>query len=305
MLIAIAIVVILLVAARHDLRDREPPPGDDRHAVARDAQRATSRDPRSTSRRVSDVDRDRSDRPRARPTRPQASLGGDVPRPRPAATSSSGSRSTRKSSASRAGSSSTARVLGVSASRPRVLGIGILGFLWPTGASGFGGKVERRQASTTSSRRSRTSSSRSTSREAKTYLGPYPPDDLPAAKKVPSYKPRACRDGGGHRRAVPAVRAPRLPRAVVPVVAVVRVPVPRVEVQRASARSVTAPRRAGSTASSIAVDGGDVIIDTGVVDHRPADRHQHHQAGAGRAIVHLTPAARRKPQARSQTTDSR
>ena len=39
------------------------------------------------------------------------------------------------------------------------------------------------------------------------------------------------RDGAGLRRALPEVRAPRLPGAVVPELAVVRVPVPRLEVQ--------------------------------------------------------------------------
>jgi len=79
-------------------------------------------------------------------------------------------------------------VLGVSGFSAAALGIGILGFLWPTGASGFGGKVnagslEDILAEIEDKRQPKYIP------EAKTYLRPYPPGALPAAKKVPSYKP--------------------------------------------------------------------------------------------------------------------
>ena len=156
-------------------------------------------------------------------------------------------------------------VLGISGFSAGVLGIGMLGFLWPTGASGFGGKInagnlddilgeidEKREPFYVP--------------DAKTYIRPVPGGRRRRTRRR-CLRTSRCSPGmeAGHRRAVPAVRAPRLPRAVVPVVAVVRVPVPRFEVQRASARSVTARRRAASTASRSTVDGGNVVIDTSVV----------------------------------------
>ena len=66
--------------------------------------------------------------------------------------------------------------------------------------------------------------------------GPHLPPALPDRGRAPGEEgPRvragAPRDGAGHRGALPEVRAPRVPRAVVPDLAVVRVPVPRLEVQ--------------------------------------------------------------------------
>ena len=67
---------------------------------------------------------------------------------------------------------------------------------------------------------------------AKTYIVAYPKADLPKAKKVTAYTPPIIAGmEAGLRRALPEVRAPRLPGAVVPELAVVRVPVPRLEVQ--------------------------------------------------------------------------
>ena len=81
-----------------------------------------------------------------------------------------------------------------------------------------------------------------------------------------------ARDLQGHvgardRGAVPAVRAPRLPRAVLPDVAVVRVPVPRLEVQPGrreeggprAARSRPLLRDAGGR-HSIIVDTGNIFL---------------------------------------------
>ena len=72
------------------------------------------------------------------------------------------------------------------------LGLGIggfgaaaLAFLWPTGAGGFGGKVDRRQPRPTShddDRRRRAAVLQR--RRRKTYIQPYPKDDVPKAEKV-------------------------------------------------------------------------------------------------------------------------
>jgi cytochrome b6-f complex iron-sulfur subunit len=79
-------------------------------------------------------------------------------------------------------------VLGVSGFSAAALGIGILGFLWPTGASGFGGKVNAGSLEDILAEIEDKQQPKYIP-EAKTYLRPYPPQDLPAAKKVPSYKP--------------------------------------------------------------------------------------------------------------------
>ena len=68
-------------------------------------------------------------------------------------------------------------------------------------------------------------------RRGATYIVAVPDRHDLAEGEEGRTNPRHRRDGAGHRRAVPEVRAPRLPRAVVPDVAVVRVPVPRLEVQ--------------------------------------------------------------------------
>ncbi len=79
-------------------------------------------------------------------------------------------------------------LLGVSGFSAGVLGIGILGFLWPTGSSGFGGKID---AGNIDDILGQISDKRTPFYVplAKTYLNPYPKDALPAAKKVASYKP--------------------------------------------------------------------------------------------------------------------
>ena len=67
---------------------------------------------------------------------------------------------------------------------------------------------------------------------------------------------------------------------------------------RATARSTTrvgekrdGPAPRGLDRFVVTIDGGDVIIDTERRRHRSADRHEHHGAGAGRSVVHLTPAS--------------
>ena len=92
-----------------------------------------------------------------------------------------------------------------------------LGFLWPTAAGGFGGKVDAGSASTTSTPYDVDNKEPVLrARGARPTSSPYPKDDLPKAKKVPRTTPVIAGMEAGHRRAVPEVRAPRLPGAVVP-----------------------------------------------------------------------------------------
>jgi cytochrome b6-f complex iron-sulfur subunit len=79
-------------------------------------------------------------------------------------------------------------VLGISGFAAGVLGIGILGFLWPTGSSGFGGKINAGNLDDILSEIDEKQQPKYVP-QAKTYLRPYPKDALPAAKKVASYKP--------------------------------------------------------------------------------------------------------------------
>ena len=108
-------------------------------------------------------------------------------------------------------------------------GVASLAFLWPSSGGGFGGKVT--VGSVADVEAAFDNKIPFYNAGAKTYIVAYPKDDLPKAKKVAAYDQVDLGDGAGLRRAVPEVRAPRLPGAVVPELAVVRVPVPRLEVQ--------------------------------------------------------------------------
>ncbi len=244
--IAIAIIVILLVAAVDDLPHGEPAARVDGHAVARDevarpvaagrrgragvgvhrtggdGARTLRRNPRdggrrpcgTTERRGRQVGTGRRGRARRHPPA--------VPQPRGA----------RRHRASRPACSAS----GCSASCGRR-------------AQAASAARSTPATSTTSSPRSTRSASPSTS----------PTQDVPAAlsrrrrsanaEKVASYEPIMAGMEEGivalYQRCVHL--GCRVPWCTV--VAVVRVPVPRIEVQRASARSVTGPRRAASTAS--------------------------------------------------------
>jgi cytochrome b6-f complex iron-sulfur subunit len=79
-------------------------------------------------------------------------------------------------------------VLGISGFSAGVLGIGVLGFLWPTGASGFGGKIN---AGNFDDIMGQIADKREPFYvpDAKTYILPYPEGDIGNAEKVPSYKP--------------------------------------------------------------------------------------------------------------------
>ena len=82
------------------------------------------------------------------------------------------------------------------------------------------------------SRRSSTPSSRSTTRRAASTSTRIPTDPATLAKAKKVYTPALLAGmEAGLRRPLPEVRASRLPGAVVPELAVVRVPVPRFEVQ--------------------------------------------------------------------------
>ena len=117
-----------------------------------------------------------------------------------------------------------------SASRLAGFGAACLGFLWPTGSGGFGGKVSAGKVSDIVDGDPRQKQPVLRSRGARLHRASTRRTTCPAAKKV--YEPdHVRRDGRGVRRAVPAVRAPRLPCPVVPDVAVVRMPLPRLEVQ--------------------------------------------------------------------------
>ncbi len=185
MLIAIAIVVILLVAALTIFvtasRRRVTTGTLSRETRARDQSQPAVEEPTlSASTEVEATGRSRSEET-------QANLGGEV------ATRSSADvvqwepvdeeelGVSRRQFLNRA-------VLGVSGFSAAALGIGILGFLWPTGASGFGGKVNAGSLEDILAEIADKKQPKYIP-EAKTYLRPYPPDALPAAKKVPSYKP--------------------------------------------------------------------------------------------------------------------
>ena len=161
---------------------------------------------------------------------------------------------------------------------------------WPASA-GRCSPSSGRRCPAASARRSRpaastTSSARSTDKkepfyvaEGRFYINPYPKDDVAKAKAVAAYG--AVLDGlrGRRRRALPEVRAPRLPRAVVQDVAVVRVPVPRLAVQprrREEGRS----RAARPRPLRVSVDGG-------IVDRRHQGDHRRARRSAP------TPRARR------------
>ena len=106
---------------------------------------------------------------------------------------------------------------------------GFVAFLWPTATGGFGqavtvGKLDDILETI------RTGDGFFYAPGARTWITEYPPDALPAARSVYSAQHR-LRDGAGHRRPVPEVPAPRLPRPVLCHQRMVRVPVPRLAVQ--------------------------------------------------------------------------
>ena len=231
MAVAIVIIVILVVAVAITvvlLANRRA--RGDRRAVARDARGATQARRRPTTSGAVDVDRARGDRTRAR-RRDARRRTAACSRRRGAATvveyepvDEEELGVTRRQFLNRGARSA---LVGFSARRLRRR---VLGFLWPTGAGGFGGKVEAgKLADIIAVHRRRTGSRSTCPRRAPTSCSTRR-TTLPDGEE--GLQPVDLRGhGAGHRRALPALRAPRLPRAVVPDVAVVRVPVPRLEVQ--------------------------------------------------------------------------
>ena len=84
-------------------------------------------------------------------------------------------------------------------------------------------------------------------------------------QRPPDLQRRAARHGGRLHGALPEVRAPRLPRARVQDLAVVRVPVPRLAVQPQPARRRAARHRAASIASRSPSAARNISVDTGTI----------------------------------------
>ena len=184
MLIAIAIVIILLVAAATIFltasRRRATTGMLSRETRASDQSQPDVEGITSASTEVEAAGRTRSDDTRSTMTGDVAVRGkGDVVQWEPVDEEELGV--SRRQFLNRA-------VLGVSGFSAGVLGIGVLGFLWPTGASGFGGQINAGNLDDILGEIAET-------REpfyvpnAKTWLRPYPADALSAAEQVASYRP--------------------------------------------------------------------------------------------------------------------
>ena len=288
MAVAIVIVVILLVAAVTVVRDSRTGAGRRRARCRARRASATSRRRRDRAPTPSTVDRARGDRPRAR-RRDARQRSGDVAAPRAAATSSSGSRSTRKSSASPAGSSSTAACSASSASRLAGFGAGVPRLP-------LADRVERlrRQGRTPASlddilayiARQAAAVLRP---EARTYLVPYPKDDAagreegrtsPSSSRAWSRASSRCTSGACTSAA--ASRGARSSQWFECPCHGSKYNRGRREEGRPGAARAR-PLRASTVAGGDDRPSTPASIVTG-----SADRHQHHQAGAGRPALRLT-----------------
>ena len=123
------------------------------------------------------------------------------------------SRSTRTRSASAAVSSSTGRSSRRPASASARSVSPRIAFLWPSAVGGAGTKIT--VGSEADAKAAFDNKEPFYNAGAKTYIVAYPKQDLPKAKKIPAYARCFAGHGAGLRRAVPEVRAPRVPRAVV------------------------------------------------------------------------------------------
>ena len=124
---------------------------------------------------------------------------------------------------------------------------GFVAFLWPTASGGFGqpvhvGKLDDIKDGI------RDGQGFFYAPSARTWVTAYPPDALPKAATVYSAG-HPVGHAGGHRRPLPEVPAPRLPRPVVRHEPVVRVPVPRLAVQPGRREEGRARHHAAWTAS--------------------------------------------------------
>ena len=163
-------------------------------------------------------------------------------------------------------------------------GVASLAFLWPSASTGFGGKINI--GSEAAAKASIASKTPYYSADAKAYVVAYPSADLAKAKKVSAYTRADPRGHGGRlRRPLPEVSAPRLPRAVVPELAMVRVPLSRLEVQRGG-REAERSRAAGHGPVRVRGVGGDIIVDTGnIVLGPPIGTNTINQSPAGPLCV--------------------
>ena len=232
-IVIVAIVVLLRAGRRGDRRHRPQALVDRRARAATTVAQGPLGRRRAERRAPSAEDRRRPSATSAAPIEP----GGRLRRSRSSPPASkrrspSASRSTRRSSASPAGSSSTgASSPGIGDRHSARFGAAIARLPLAAERRRLRRQGRRRQHRDRRQTRSSKQDPVLHTPSARTYIVPYPKDDLPKAKKV--YVPETifAGHGAGLRRAVPEVRAPRLPGAVVPDVAVVRVPVPRLEVQ--------------------------------------------------------------------------
>ena len=215
MAVAIAIIVILalavgtiLVLAANRQRAHDGPALARDEAAATPSTRRRRGDRASTSTELETTGRERADdtradlRERARDARPRRRRR-------------RGSRSTRRSSASPAGSSSTAASSTCVGFSVAGFGAACLGFLWPTGSAGFGGKIDGGQDQRHRRLHRRASGALLHPRGAR--LRPAVPAGRPARRRRRSTAPVTYAGmEQGYRRPLPEVRAPRLPRPVVP-----------------------------------------------------------------------------------------
>ena len=183
-----------------------------------------------------------------------------------------------ESSASAAGSSSTASILG--RFRPRARRVRRRRDRRSCGRRRAAASAARSSSGPRPTPRPRsTTRTRSTSRRRRPTSSPTRRTTSPRRRRSPPTRRRSSPGWSRVRRALPEVRAPRLPGAVVPELAVVRVPVPRLEVQPGrreagwpgAARSRPLRRHGRRAATSSSTPASLV--------HRPADRHRHHRPG--------------------------
>ena len=283
--VAVAIVIIVILAGRRASRSsllaNRAPRRRPARCRARRAARDAVDDAAADDADASDVDRARGRPAASVPTRPRADARRRARAARAAARSSSTSRSTRKSSASPAGSSSTAACspsVGFSARRLRRRDARL-----PVAdrRRRLRRQGQRRQARRHPRRTSTTNAAAVLRRRRRARTScQYPKDDAARRPKkvykpdrsTPAWSRASSRSTSGACTSAAASRCARRRSG---------------SSARATARSTTgsarrrpARRRAVSTASRRPSPAATITIDTGDIDHRSADRHQHHRAEA-------------------------
>ena len=227
MAVAIPIIVILVVAVATTIVLAANRQRGTTGLLSRETKHRDSGAEARRGRRALHLDRARDDRARAR--RRDARAAAACRPSAAAATSRVGSRSTRRSSASSRRqflNRGLAATVGFSVAG---FGAACLGFLWPTGSSRLRRQDQRRQDRR--HHRRDPGEGRALLHPRGTRLRAAVPRGGPPGREEGLQRGHVRGHGAGLRRAVPALRPPRMPRAVVPELAVVRVPVPRLEVQ--------------------------------------------------------------------------